>query len=188
MDSSMKGKIMTGMIVGAFLLALLAVIGSSWMTLDEDGVELNYGLSELEGSLTIGGETESLTAEYSDGCEVAKDVGGDEDEVCGLATAGLVGKIGMWIGMIMAGTYAAMMIMPMVGNDSTDAIPEIGQKIISWGAGGMMLLGVIGWLILKPEMDDEAVGLGMSFFMAMFAGLLGLAAPLMDMFVPVDGE
>ena len=108
--------------------------------------------------------------------------------MCGLATAGLVGKIGMWIGIIMAGTYAAMMIMPMVGNDSMDAIPEIGQKIISWGAGGMMLLGAIGWLILKPEMGSDAIGLGMSFFMAMFAGLLGLAAPLMDMFVPTDGE
>ena len=185
----MKGKIMTGMIVGAFLLALLAVIGSSWMTLDEDGVELNYGLSELEGSLTIGGETESLTAEYSDGCEVAKDVGGDEDEPCGLATAGLVGTIGMWIGIIMAGTYAAMMILPMVGSDVMNAIPEIGQKVISWGAGGMMLLGAIGWMIIKPSLDAEIdIGLGMSFFMAMFAGLLGLAAPLMDMFVPADGE
>ena len=38
MDNSMKGKIMTGMIVGAFLLALLAVIGSSWMTAEEDGM------------------------------------------------------------------------------------------------------------------------------------------------------
>ena len=47
MDSSMKGKIMTGMIVGAFLLALLAVIGSSWMTLDEDGVELNLSLIHI---------------------------------------------------------------------------------------------------------------------------------------------
>jgi hypothetical protein len=68
-----------------------------------------------------------------------------------------------------------------------DAIPEIGQKIISWGAGGMMLLGTIGWMIMAPEMPDE-FGYGMSFFMAMFAGLLGLAAPLMDMFVPADGE
>ena len=44
----MKGKIMTGMIVGALLLALLAVIGSSWMTADEEGVEANYSLSAAE--------------------------------------------------------------------------------------------------------------------------------------------
>ena len=188
MDSSMKGKIMTGMIVGAFLLALLAVIGSSWMTLDEDGLESNYGLSEYEVSLTIGDETESATVKYSDGCQIAKDVGGNEDEVCGLATAGLVGTIGMWIGIIMAGTYAAMMILPMVGSDVMNAIPEIGQKVISWGAGGMMLLGAIGWLILKPEIVGLDTSLGISFFMAIFGGILALVVPVMDMFVAADGE
>ena len=187
MDSSMKGKIMTGLIVGALLFAILAVIGSSWMSGDEDGVEANYSLSEAEIKAELFGESITIEMDYGESCDEAED-GTDEEEVCELATAGFVGKMGLWIGILMAGTYAAMMIMPMVGNDSMDAIPEIGQKIISWGAGGMMLLGVIGWLILKPEMDDEVVGLGMSFFMAMFAGLLGLAAPLMDMFVPVDGE
>ena len=39
---------MTGLIVGALLFALLAVIGSSWMSGDEDGVEANYSLSEAE--------------------------------------------------------------------------------------------------------------------------------------------
>jgi len=181
MDSSMKGKIMTGMIVGAFLFALLAVIGSSWMTASEDGIEANYGLNEGEIEMTFMGETVSDTAKYSDAdCDM-------DEEMCELATAGTIGTIGLWVGILMAGTYAAMMIMPMVGNDSMDAIPEIGQKIISWGAGGMMLLGTIGWMIMAPEMPDE-FGYGMSFFMAMFAGLLGLAAPLMDMFVPADGE
>ena len=179
MDSSMKGKIMTGMIVGAFLFALLAVFGSSWMTADEEGVEANYSLSAAE----VEAMGMSIEMDYGEACDES-----DDDEPCQLATAGFIGKMGLWIGILMAGTYAAMMIMPMVGNDSMDAIPEIGQKIISWGAGGMMLLGTIGWLILKPEIDDDAIGLGMSFFMAMFAGLLGLAAPLMDMFVPADGE
>ena len=185
MDSNMKGKIMTGMIVGAFLFALLAVIGSSWMTAEEEGVEGKFSLSKLELKMEFMGEKISEEEVYSEGCEEY-----DDDESCKLATAGFVGKMGLWIGILMAGTYAAMMILPMVGNDSMDAIPEIGQKIISWGAGGMMLLGTIGWLILKPEITTATgdVSLGMSFFMAMFAGLLGLAAPLMDMFVPADGE
>ena len=29
-----------------------------------------------------------------------------------------------------------MMVLPMAGVDAMDAIPEIGQKVISWGAGG----------------------------------------------------
>ena len=156
------------------------------MTLDEDGVEINYGLLEFEGSLTFDGETSSSTAEYSDGCEVTKDVGGDSDEVCGLATAGTIGTIGLWVGIVMAGLFAAMMILPMAGIDAMDGMPDIAQKIVSWGAGGMMLLGAIGWLILKPEIDDDAISLGMSFFMAIIAGVLGLAASAMDMFVAAD--
>ena len=64
-------------------------------------------------------------------------------------------------------------------------MPDIAQKLVSWGAGGMMLLGTIGWMIMAPEMPDE-FGYGMSFFMAIIAGVLGLAAPAMDMFVAAD--
>ena len=60
MDYSMKGKIMTGMIVGAFLLALLAVIGSSWMTAEEDGMEANYSLSEAEVKAEMFGESMTI--------------------------------------------------------------------------------------------------------------------------------
>ena len=49
----------------------------------------------------------------------------------------------------------------------------------------MILLGTIGWMIMSPEMPDE-VGYGMSFFMAIIAGVLGLAAPAMDMLVAAD--
>ena len=61
MDSSVKGKIMTGMIVGAFLFALLAVIGSSWMTADEDGVEASYSLSTAKVE-AMGMSIEAVTA------------------------------------------------------------------------------------------------------------------------------
>ena len=78
-----------------------------------------------------------------------------------------------------------MMILPMAGIDAMDGMPEIAQKIVSWGAGGMMLLGTIGWMIMMPELADE-MGYGMSFFMAIIAGLLALGTQLMDMFVPAD--
>jgi len=42
-------------------------------------------------------------------------------------------------------------------------------------------------LILKPELEDGS-GLGLSFWMAMFAGLLALSVPVMDMFVAADDE
>jgi hypothetical protein len=74
---SMKGKIMTGLIVGALLFALLAVIGSSWMSGDEDGVEANYSLSEAEIKAELFGESITIEMDYGESCDEAED-GTDE--------------------------------------------------------------------------------------------------------------
>ena len=181
MDSKTKGMVMAGMVVLSLVLGLLAVLGSSWMTASEDGMEANYSLSEAEVKVDLFGESVTMEMDYGEACDE-----GDEDEPCELATAGMIGQIGLWVGIVMAVLFAAMMILPMAGIDAMDGMPDIAQKIVSWGAGGMMLLGAIGWLILKPEIDDDAISLGMSFFMAIIAGVLGLAAPAMDMFVEAD--
>ena len=171
----MKGMVMAGMVVLSLVLGLLAVLGSSWMTASEDGMEANYGLNGAEiemGSM-------SIEVDYADAdCD-------DDDELCDLATAGTIGTIGLWVGIVMAGLFAAMMILPMAEIDAMDGIPDVAQKLISWGAGGMMLLGAIGWMIMAPEMPDE-ISYGMSFFMAIIAGVLGLAASAMDMLVAAD--
>ena len=185
MDSKTKGMVMAGMVVLSLVLGLLAVLGSSWMTASEDGFEANYGLSEMEVEMTMGDATMSDSAKWSDACEAAEDIGIEDDESCDMATAGTIGTIGLWVGIVMAGLFAAMMILPMAGIDAMDGMPDIAQKLISWGAGGMMLLGTIGWMIMAPEMLDE-VGYGMSFIMAIIAGVLGLAASAMDMFVAAD--
>ena len=44
MDSKTKGMVMAGMVVLSLVLGLLAVLGSSWMTASEDGMEANYCL------------------------------------------------------------------------------------------------------------------------------------------------
>ena len=171
----MKGMVMAGMVVLSLVLGLLAVLGSSWMTASEDGMEANYGLNGAE--IEMGAM--SIEVDYADAdCD-------DDDELCDLATAGTIGTIGLWVGIVMAGLFAAMMILPMAGIDAMDGIPDVAQKLISWGAGGMMLLGTIGWMIMAPEMPDE-ISYGMSFFMAIIASVLGLAAPAMDMLVAAD--
>ena len=184
MDNKTKGMVMTAMVVLSLVLGLLAVLGSSWMTASEDGMEANYGLYEGEIEMTFMGATMSDNIKWSDSCEVAEESDGD-DESCDMATAGTIGTIGLWVGIVMAGLFAAMMILPMAGIDAMDGIPDVAQKLISWGAGGMMLLGAIGWMIMAPEMPDE-ISYGMSFFMAIIAGVLGLAASAMGMLVKAD--
>ena len=178
MDSKMKGMVMAGMVVGALLFALIAVLGSSWITMDEDGAEANYGLSEAE--VKFGGAT--MTMEYSEMCDDS-----DDSEPCDLATAGTIGTFGLWIGILLAAAFAAMLILPMAGIDAMDNIPDVGKMVIQWGTGAMMLIGAIGWLIMKPELED-GMGLGLSFWLAMIAGLLALGTPAMDMFVAADDE
>ena len=178
MDSKTKGMVMAGMVVLSLVLGLLAVLGSSWMTYDEDGAEANYGLNEAESKFA----GVSLNVDYGELCDDAPE---DDDEICEMATAGTIGTIGLWVGIVMAGLFAAMMILPMAGIDAMDGMPDIAQKLVSWGAGGMMLLGTLGWMLMRPELDIDA-SLGLSFFMAIIAGVLGLAAPAMDMFVEAD--
>ncbi|MGB1955400.1 MAG: hypothetical protein ACPHUK_07355, partial [Candidatus Poseidoniaceae archaeon] len=96
MDSKMKGMVMAGMVVLSLVLGLLAVLGSSWMTLDEDGGEANYGLNEAESKF-LG---VSLTVDYGELCD---DTSEDDDEICEMATAGTIGTIGLWVGIVMAG-------------------------------------------------------------------------------------
>ena len=179
MDSKMKKMIMAGMVVGALLFALIAVLGSSWITGEDDDMKGSYSLSEAEAEW--GGTT--ISVDFSESCDDTED-----DDLCSLATAGTIGKIGLWIGILLVVAFAAMLILPMAGIDKMDEIiPDMGKMAIQWGAGAMMLLGTIGWLILKPEIEDP-LGIGLSFWMAMFAGLLALGAPVMDMFVAADDE
>ena len=179
MDSSMKGKIMTGMIVGAFLFALLAVMGGSWLSVDDTGdADVDYTL----GGMEMSGDGLTMEVDYSEMCDDM-----DDDDMCSAASAGTFGGLFIWLGIIVTIVAGLMMILPMFGIDAMDAIPEIGQKVVTWAAGGLILAGALLWWILMPEFED-GMSVGMSFFMAMFAGLLGLAAPLMDMFVPADGE
>ncbi|MDB2333602.1 hypothetical protein N9V58_01055 [Candidatus Poseidoniales archaeon] len=177
MDSKTKGMVMAGMMAGALLLAILSVFGGSWLSPDDadDDVDFTVTLSGQEAS----SEGISMEIDYSELCDDL-----DDDDFCSAATAGTVGTIGLWIAIICAALSLAMMVLPMAGIDALDAIPEMVSKIVPWAAGGLMLVTTLLWLILMPELDDTSVG--MTFYMSMLGGLLGLAAPAMGMLVAAD--
>ena len=179
MDKGMKEKIMIGMMAGALLLAILSVFGGSWLTPDDADDEVEFSAT-LNGQEVSGGGM-SIDIDYSEFCDDT-----DDDDFCSAATAGTVGTMGLWLAILCAGLALAMMVLPMFGIDALDAMPEMVRKIVPWAAGGLILVSTLLWLILMPELDETSVC--MSFYMAMLAGLLGLATPLMDMFVPADGE
>lgn len=178
MDKDMKGKIMVGLTIASLLFALMAVFGSSWLSIDDDDVDVDYTLGGAKASE----DGVTVEVDYSEMCDES-----DDDDMCSAASAGTFGGLFMWLGIIVTIVAGLMMILPMFEIDAMDAIPEIGQKLVPWAAGGLILAGALLWRILIPELET-GTGTGMSFLIAVFAGLLGLAAPLVDMFVPADGE
>ena len=125
-----------------------------------------------------------MTIGISDLCETMDDMEADKEEVedCESgATAGTMGQIGMWGGLVLALLATLMMVLPMAGVDAMDQIPEMGQKVISWGAGGLMLLGLLMWYFLLPD-GDSSIASGL--WMAGAAMSMALGSTLIGQFIP----
>ena len=198
MDENMKGNITTGLIALCLVLGAVGLFGSSWLTMSEDGadgapaMEMHASLSttymEIDGMDCTKDIAEMMGAEcdgdafamsYSDVCDDT-----DEDEVCEASTAGTVGKICLWIGLILSLVMVLMAVLPMAGvnalNDMMGNLPEMSVTVMNWAAGGMMLAGALLWLLLIPDGDTD---LGMSFYLTIVAGLMGLGATGMNTFM-----
>lgn len=144
--------------------------------------------AECDGSKLIG------TWDHSDSCEwsvtEAEDLGttgveeeGLRDDLCATETAGTMGTIGMWGGIICALLAVLIATLPMAGVENIDNIPDIGKVIVSWAAGGLMLVGIILWVLILPDGDTSA---GASLWLAVCASVLGLGAAAIDQFIEVD--
>ena len=107
----------------------------------------------------------------------------DADDLCAAASAGTMGTIGMWAGVVCALVATLMLVLPMAGVDAMDAIPDMGKMIVTWGAGGLMLLGMLLWYLMLPEGDSS---MGLHLWLAGAAMTIGLGAAAMDQFMPAD--
>jgi hypothetical protein len=106
-----------------------------------------------------------------------------KDDACDSATAGTMGTIGMWGGVVCALLAVLILVLPMAGVNALDAVPDVAKTIVSWAAGGLMLLGILLWYMMLPDGDASA---GMTLWMAIGAAVLGLGASAMDEFMPAD--
>ena len=201
----MKGMIMAGMMALCLVLGIMAALGGTWLVPDEADDDMDMGMAltgywmemdagdddtcemmaEDADDAECDGSVYTSTMSFSDLCDDA-DGDADADDVCDMATGGMMGTIGMWAGIVCALMVTLMLVLPMAGIDAMDAMPDMGKMITSWGAGGLMLLRIIGWWMMRPEDVLDDFGNGMSFMMGIGAALLGLAAAAMDQFIPTD--
>ena len=116
---------------------------------------------------------------FSDVCDET-----DDEEACDMATGGMIGTIGMWAGVICALLITLTMVLPMAGVDAMDGVPEMATKIATWGAGALMLVGMLGWYMMLPDGGEST--LGMSGWMAGAAMSMGLGSALIGQFIDAD--
>ena len=193
MDGKMKGMIMAGMMGLALILGIMGTLGSTWLVEDGgDAADGSYSLNAMHAQAEsadecalmagfMGGECDG--ADYSmplsDLCDAT-----DEDEVCTMANGGMIGTIGMWAGIVCALIVTLSMVLPMAGVDAMDAVPDMVNKITSWGAGALMLVGMLAWYFMLP--DGGEMALGMSAWMAGAAMSLGLGSTLIGQLIEAD--
>ena len=193
---------MAGMAGLCLILGIMGALGNTWLVPDEEmdeGMDTGAGLTsswaemdmedaetcdmmlsmmEDEGDAECDGSMLTMTMSFSDRCDDG------DDEACDMATGGLIGTIGMWAGIVCALMVTLTLVLPMAGVDAMDAVPEMGNKIATWGAGALMLVGMLGWYFMLP--DGGEMSLGMSGWMAGAAMSTGLGSALIGQFIEAD--
>ena len=173
------------------------------MGIESSGAALNYGWIIIDRDVSesdceniieatesgIGGTASCdsdgvMTVEmpFSEQCDDLE--GEDGEDSCDMATGGMIGTIGMWAGIVCALLITLTMVLPMAGIDAMDAVPEMATKVATWGAGALMLVGMLGWYFMLPDGGD--MSLGMSGMMAGAAMSMGLGSALIGQFIEAD--
>ena len=94
------------------------------------------------------------------------------------SAGGISGMI-LWIGIIGILASTVMLVMSMLGKTLPGGMENYG-RLSSWASGGLVLLATILWIIMKDNMEDE-LNTGMSFYLALFAGLFAVGAGVLDL-------
>ena len=87
-------------------------------------------------------------------------------------SAGGVGSIVLWLGMIALLTSAIILVMATIGKQLPASMENYGH-ISSWISGGLVLIGSILWLVMKDNLE-EAFSSGSSFTITIIAGILAI--------------
>lgn len=207
MDAKMKGMVMAAMSALCLVLGIMGAMGSTWLVPDEEmeGMDAGTSLTSMWSEM----DTAEMGASSESECDMMADMmseeGGDaecdgtmlkmtvpfsdlcddgDDESCDMATGGMIGTIGMWAGIVCALLITLTMVLPMAGVDVMDAVPENVTQIATWGAGALMLVGMLGWYFMLPDGGD--MSLGMSGWMAGAAMSMGLGSALIGQFIEAD--
>ncbi len=172
-EKTRKG-ISTGLLGLSLMLCLAGLFGPYWLTLNgyEGNSLVSWSLDEAR--LEVGEERSSDS--LSELCELEEEVVDSTDaDTCAIARAGAVATVFLWLGILFTVLTIVHSYLPVEVLDWMDErIPESVTATIVWFGGAFMLIGVLLWYILLP--DIGTVDVGRSAYLTVMAGLVGLGS------------
>ena len=174
MDEKTRKGIATGLLGLSLMLCLAGLFGPYWLTLNgyEGNSLVSWSLDEAR--LEVGEERSSDS--LSELCELEEEVVDSTDaDTCAIARAGAVATVFLWLGILFTVLTIVHSYLPVEVLDWMDErIPESVTATIVWFGGAFMLIGVLLWYILLP--DIGTVDVGRSAYLTVMAGLVGLGS------------
>ena len=174
MDEKTRKGIATGLLGLSLMLCLAGLFGPYWLTLNgyEGNSLVSWSLDEAR--LEVGEERSSDS--LSELCELEEEVVDSTDaDTCAIARAGAVATVFLWLGIMFTVLTIVHSYLPVEVLDWMDErIPESVTATIVWFGGVSMLIGVLLWYILLP--DIGTVDVGRSAYLTVMAGLVGLGS------------
>ena len=174
MDEKTRKGISTGLLGLSLMLCLAGLFGPYWLTLNgyEGNSLVSWSLDEAR--LEVGEERSSDS--LSELCELEEEVVDSTDaDTCAIARAGAVATVFLWLGILFTVLTIVHSYLPVEVLDwMDDRIPESVPATIVWFGGVSMLVGVLLWYILLP--DIGTVDVGRSAYLTIVAGLVGLGS------------
>lgn len=174
MDEKTRKGISTGLLGLSLMLCLAGLFGPYWLTLNgyEGNSLVSWSLDEAR--LEVGEERSSDS--LSELCELEEEVVDSTDaDTCAIARAGAVATVFLWLGILFTVLTIVHSYLPVEVLDWMDErIPESVTATIVWFGGVSMLIGVLLWYILLP--DIGTVDVGRSAYLTVVAGLVGLGS------------
>ena len=174
MDEKTRKGISTGLLGLSLMLCLAGLFGPYWLTLNgyEGNSLVSWSLDEAR--LKVGEERSSDS--LSELCELEEEVVDSTDaDTCAIARAGAVATVFLWLGILFTVLTIVHSYLPVEVLDWMDErMPESVTATIVWFGGAFMLIGVLLWYILLP--DIGTVDVGRSAYLTVMAGLVGLGS------------
>ena len=174
MDEKTRKGVSTGLLGLSLMLCLAGLFGPYWLTLNgyEGNSLVSWSLDEAR--LEVGEERSSDS--LSELCELEEEVVDSTDaDTCAIARAGAVATVFLWLGILFTVLTIVHSYLPVEVLDwMNERIPESVTATIVWFGGVSMLIGVLLWYILLP--DIGTVDVGRSAYLTVMAGLVGLGS------------